>query len=135
MKPELQRIAIAEACGWKMLLPSQHIGESKEQPMYWQWLCNCWDWINKDYKVIWAVAPEDVDPQGISTFEPISPVPDYLNDLNAMHEAEKILIEFSHYIEFVMYLNDTVTDSFPVAHATASQRAEAFIRTLNLWTE
>lgn len=56
-------------------------------------------------------------------------VPDYLNDLNAMHEAEKVLfgkVGWVHYSQ-VLLLGNT--------HATAAQRAEAFGRTLNLWTE
>ena len=61
-------------------------------------------------------------------------LPDYLTDLNAMHEAEKIL--------------DTITDENTIGSyaayaqcliwdggysATAAQRAEAFLRAINLW--
>lgn len=57
-------------------------------------------------------------------------LPDYLNDLNAMHEAEKTLSEdnrksYRGWLVVVCCGNHW--------HATAAQRAEAFLRTLNLW--
>lgn len=65
--------------------------------------------------------------------------PDYLNDLNAMHEAEKILIRPSLYAKggWGMYLRhlSIVTDEQHPIDATAAQRAEAFLKTLNLWTK
>ena len=51
------------------------------------------------------------------------PLPDYCNDLNAMHEAEMELPDEL----FVRYAN-----RIPPC-ATAAQRAEAFLKTLNLW--
>jgi len=57
--------------------------------------------------------------------------PDYLNDLNAMHGAEKMLECGEAYeTELIRSCKDA-----PIWHATATQRAEAFLRTLNLWTE
>jgi hypothetical protein len=57
-------------------------------------------------------------------------VPDYLNDLNAMHEAEKVLTK----IEATTYACGKLRGGlFDAVHATASQRAEAFLKTLNLW--
>ncbi len=59
-------------------------------------------------------------------------IPDYLNDLDAMHEAEKVKIIGTEYeSDYCMYLYENAHQCF----ATASQRAEAFLRTLNLWTE
>jgi hypothetical protein len=54
-------------------------------------------------------------------------VPDYLNDLNAMHEAEKAVKNV--WGKYVKQLN-SIADP---ACATAAQRAEAFGKTLNLW--
>jgi hypothetical protein len=56
--------------------------------------------------------------------------PDYLNDLNAMHEAETAL-DYNQLRE----MEDSVSFQFAVYpfHSTASQRAEAFLRTLGLW--
>jgi hypothetical protein len=107
MTPEQQRIAIAEACGWK-LKPLAHASHQQV------WMFN-----------------------GIARR-----LPDYLNDLNAMHEAEKMLnfeqsVMFRHFLECN---SDGPDAKFPTAcaamcHATPTQRAEAFLRTLGLWKE
>ena len=60
---------------------------------------------------------------------------DYCKDLNAMHEAEKTLSEtnmfvMAHYIEQLVNKNGQF-----YFHATARQRAEAFLRTLGKWEE
>ena len=59
---------------------------------------------------------------------------DYCNDLNAMHEAEKVLspIDRNHYID---NLGEMFGDSWAFALATARQRAEAFLRALGKWEE
>jgi hypothetical protein len=70
-------------------------------------------------------------------------VPDYCNDLNAMHEAEATL-DFEQAELFEDELcdvtfknNDGLENPLPcrfsVCHATAAQRAEAFLRTINKW--
>ncbi len=58
-------------------------------------------------------------------------IPDYCNDLNAMHQAEKTLRggEWDTYVDL---LADTWMQ---VARATARQRAEAFLRTLGKWED
>ena len=80
------------------------------------------------------------DKRGLGWLSPhgyYDPEPDYLNDLNAMHEAEKTLIRPSLYAKggWGMYLRhlSTVTDEQHPIDATAAQRAEAFGLTLNLW--
>ena len=70
--------------------------------------------------------------------------PDYLGDLNAMHEAQKVLT-YEQAEEFVeqLYLADQKNNlaenpppwRFNVASATAAQRAEAFLRTIGKWEE
>jgi hypothetical protein len=111
MTPEEQCIAIAEACGYRK-------GENK--PLWWA--CP----IGQPFK---ACGVEDL--------------PDYLNDLNAMHEAEKVLNPEQR-AEFIRCIWDQVAPSctnyinhacYFIAHATAAQRAEAFLRTLNLWKD
>jgi hypothetical protein len=60
-------------------------------------------------------------------------VPDYLNDLNAMHEAEKIIFP-KHENEWHYQLQKVCGCSWRIMiRATAAQRAEAFLKTLNLW--
>jgi hypothetical protein len=73
-----------------------------------------------------------------------SEVPDYLADLNAMHEAEKVLTQ-DQMIDYSRNVGKLVTSHLPASRAawmdyklinsTASQRAEAFIRTIGKWEE
>ncbi len=61
----------------------------------------------------------------------------YCTDLNAMHEAEKMLTEIQCKF-FRTFLYEKLTDepaSRYIWHATARQRAEAFLRTLGKWEE
>lgn len=60
---------------------------------------------------------------------------DWCNDLNAMHEAEKTLADanmfvMAHHIERLVSAHGQ-----HYFHATARQRAEAFLRTLGKWEE
>lgn len=59
-------------------------------------------------------------------------------DLNAMHEAEKVLTK-AQWGDFVEHLTTdfySVSDAWKDAcHATARQRAEAFLRTLGKWDD
>jgi hypothetical protein len=60
-------------------------------------------------------------------------VPDYLNDLNAMHDAEKQLeAEDNH--AYGCYCIELYEKYGNTVSLTAAQRAEAFLKTLNLWT-
>lgn len=60
---------------------------------------------------------------------------DYLNDLNAMHEAEKTLFP-KHEAKWAMTMSEVCGHSWRIIYtATAAQRAEAFLKTLGLWEE
>ena len=61
--------------------------------------------------------------------------PDYCNDLNAMHEAEKSLSK--SLVNQLTYLRklSPILSSWTLATSTAHQRAAAFLRTLDLWKE
>ena len=58
-------------------------------------------------------------------------IPDYCTDLNAMHEAEDEL-SGNQYMVYALML-DAVEGSLFGIRATARQRAEAFLRTLEKW--
>jgi hypothetical protein len=76
-------------------------------------------------------------------------IPDYLNDLNAVHELEEKLRKNSyawakygeqlqevvnHYpVGFVPDYHRDLRSLASVAHATAAQRCEAILKTLNIW--
>ncbi len=105
MTPEAQRIAIAEACGWTNVAPR----------------------IVKNVK-------HQGDDITVGIWSDNGWIPDYLNDLNAMHEAEKVLT----YEQLEVYCNILHKPNHGVywaIHATAAQRAEAFLRTIGKWEE
>ena len=66
--------------------------------------------------------------------------PDYINDLNAMHKAEKILTNDQH-LQYHLTLTKVCTgyalpEFFGSAiRASAEQRAKAFLRTLGKWED
>jgi hypothetical protein len=66
--------------------------------------------------------------------------PNYLNDLNAMHQAEMVLSRGEHYNQtggFGRYktaLAEVCDEQHPI-DATAAQRAEAFLRTIGKWED
>jgi len=102
MTQEAQRVAIAEACGWKT-----------------------------GYR------------DAVSS---VTALPDYLNDLNAMHEAEQVLWEmdwsfrsiFNDHLANIIKrrkVNRNEWDAETLLDSTASQRAEAFLRTIGKWKE
>ena len=106
MTPEQQRIAIAQACGWTDIKP--HSWHPRKGEL----------WGSR--KVIRNM------------------IPDYLNDLNAMHDAEKILDanQWDSYRKNLAREWTTNDDDgmWAAINTTAAQRAEAFLKTLNLWT-
>ena len=61
----------------------------------------------------------------------------YTADLNAMHEAEKVLgKKLSEYGNQLCEMTIVSKDDFPecyIWHATARQRAETFLRTIGKW--
>ncbi len=110
MTPEAQRIAIAEACGWHIIEGEPPTGLNK-------------NWTHSDFRFI----------------------PDYLNDLDAMHEAERLFdsdqAPWLHQLQLVVLGRDAhgsghlfTVELAQLIRATSAQRAEAFLRTLNLWT-
>lgn len=65
---------------------------------------------------------------------------DPLQDLNAMHEAEKVLTD-AQFEDYHYQLYELAPFGRPMTKrrnstsATAAQRAEAFLKTLNLWKQ
>jgi hypothetical protein len=67
-------------------------------------------------------------------------LPDYCTDLNAMHEAEKVLTkeqvrEYQTYMYDMACKIDNTCGRWMPYSATAAYRAEAFLRTLGKWEE
>ena len=120
MTPEAQRVAIAEVCGWKG--PNSY--EVKERTK---------NWVTRDTQ------DHFISPVGVSCGK--AGLPDYMNDLNAMHEAEKKLddtnggrdngacLRYAYAGELYRLCPE---DEQPM-RATAAQRAEAFLKTIGKW--
>jgi hypothetical protein len=119
MTPEAQRILIAEFCGWLIHgCAHENSGHRYSAPL------------------------------GTSPFLGRHALPDYLNDLNAMHEAESLLSreQLAKLADFLTITTNaresaTLPEGFErlaecigiIAHATAAQRAEALLRTIGKW--
>jgi hypothetical protein len=123
MKPEIQRIAIAEACGW--------VREYADVPT--------WDASFNSYKGGYKPVRTMLFRRKEKCFLAEN-LPDYIADLNAMREAEKVLSRGEGYHQeggFGLYktaLAEVCDEQHPI-DATAAQRAEAFLRTLGKWGE
>jgi hypothetical protein len=77
------------------------------------------------------------DNRGLGWLSPhgyYAPEPDYCSDLNAMHEAEKVLTDDQREVFYPRNLG-AWQRPFNVIYATARQRAEAFLRTVGKWEE
>ena len=91
-------------------------------------------WKRKGKNKIW------INPNLGGGFDYLSGLPDYLNDLNAMHEAEKLILRcLSHldywqcgYGRFQTILAELTITPYS---ATAAQRAEALLKTIGKWEE
>lgn len=126
MTPEAQRAAIMEACGWYLITDDDDgsadmwsLREPKATTLY-----------------PWHQCRDDCWRDG----------PDYLEDLDAMHEAEKVLTEYGDRYWEVLHeiVNDgrwfeprdaSTQDARKAACATAAQRAEAFLKTVGKWED
>jgi len=70
-------------------------------------------------------------------------IPDYCNDLNAMHKAES-LFDDGQWLEYMLNLQDVLQrDPYrgkwivcqDNMHSTAAQRAKAFVKTIGKWKD
>jgi len=128
MNPEHQNLTIALAAGWKPLYDDK---DNQSTDI----------WFNPKGGKIW---------QGHDLGTIRTGVKDYVNDLNAMHEAEETVIKSheqmedfaDHLCKIVLGYKSTIGSinlnrwAFVRAvRATAAQRAEAFLRTLNKWID
>lgn len=118
MTPESQRIALAKWAGWKFI--NHRIGPDIVDPASYPWAC------------LSGRNPKDDTMDGL---------PDYLHDLNAVHELEiklgQDLLSYSYYWKLcdVVVIKDTDVSSLALVCATASQRCEALLKTLGLWED
>ena len=106
-----QRVKIAELCGWTNI-------------------------HNVDGK-LWGIIPyaEEFDSQG--ALENSYEIPNYPDKLDDMHEAENILNAYQKHKYTLLVRGDyaSVESMWILLSDTAAQRAEAFLKTFNLWEE
>ena len=63
-------------------------------------------------------------------------IPNYCKCLNAMHQAERTISDPQLWAEYQSYLSSDVMGSVGwICHATATERAEAFLKTIGKWKE
>lgn len=109
MKPEEQRIAIAEACGWRFVY---------------------------DYTYNLDSPPEftTISPEGRRF---CGHYPDYLNSLDAMHGAVETLRGKTgpEWFDFQRLLMIECGSWMNCIQARAALRAEVFLKTLSLWKD
>ena len=138
MTPEQQNIAIAQVCGWKR-------SEKWDYSLYGRVS------KNPSQKVFNRVPAYEKDE---CTRRP-EELPNYTGSLDDMHEAEKsldvdqegkygdaLIHQYVHLPENIV-CGDKPTKRFPLncwgyftlAHLTAAQKAETFLKVLGLWEE
>jgi hypothetical protein len=114
MTPDAQRIAIAEACGWVDICTHEIAGRT----VYYGW-------------------HPTLHPKKTRRYE--APMPNYLNDLNAMHKAEEALLgkdwDELLWAKYQDWLYTIIEAHRHVINATAAQRAEALLRTIGKWED
>lgn len=116
MTPEEQRIAIAKSVGWVEV-----------ERLRWEWDT---DKLNPPKQFMVGCGH----------------LPDFLNDLNAMHEIEELLqpqrcslggvyssAEWEKYYKALLRVAER--DGASACHLLAAQRAEAYLRTNGLWKD
>lgn len=120
MSPDAQRMAIAVACGWK---PQKEMWPTGE-------------------RIGWH-------PPGWDRIGGLHSPPDYLNDLNAMHEAETICLiaslsspenDYMPECEQIAIRIDSYRKQFLMGlsygfQATAAHKAEWLLKAMNLWDD
>lgn len=135
MTDEEINIAIAEACGWKFPKIKRYIcGETFKVVRpdgtsfdLWRGEVYCTNTSRS------GVDFNEFPFRSIAEICSHAGFPDYLNDLNAMHEAEKITLKNDALLwhKYASFLDRDYCNQPYTVGSTARQRAEAFLRTIN----
>lgn len=124
MKPEEQRIAIAEACGSHQVSRLSFDGGTITH-------------ITDENGRIRTIRQIDDGPRSETYPRDWIPLADYLNDLNAMHEAVETLRGKTgpEWFDFQRLLMIECGSWMNCIQARAAVRAEVFLKTLSLWKD
>ena len=129
MTPEQQNIAIAKACGAEWVVSRSRLGFPEALLVFRDRYTPAESWD----------IPSSIEDAKLFRERSVHrSVPRYCNNLNAMHEAEKTLDEinkanYSRLLREMVWTSEQ--PSFSQINATAAQKAEAFLRNLNLWQD
>lgn len=126
MNEQAQRIAIGKFCGW--------------HPRKW----NRNTFAGKVPVNGWSKIPESEIPNPEYPWDKtcVEELPDYLRDLNAVHEAESHL-QCGYFFDYIGWLiklankvhqNSTPSElTYDIVHASPKLRSEAILRTIHQW--
>lgn len=148
MTPQDQQIAIALACGYRWYWTTD--GLTKDGNAF-KWKANLCYPPSEGIGEAWlgcAGESREMTPEEIAevtrTEAFYTYAPRYLESLDAMHEAEKA-IQCGYFRAYTVALYDLVNRAHPqsthdelyydMIHASATQRAEAFLRCTGLWVD
>lgn len=126
-----QREVIAQLCGWTVTGTADNLQKGNEDP---------------------HTGPVGLLPEGVTYVPGMRAyagygdlgmsweLPDYLNDLNAMHVAEECIPNNKRPLYWSILCNSmsaqiTLSGYFCSIHASAEQRAKALLKTLDKWEE
>jgi hypothetical protein len=138
MTPEDIRIAVAESAGWKWY---RHPSANSLKHPHYRFLAlpAAHEFEQSPH---WMVAADMTEkPCSIEYMEKEFHLPNWPEDLNAVHELEKTLTHnerFQFYKELLSVGNRDASNGNDVKnsiHATALQRCEAYLRLKGLWQE
>jgi len=148
MKPEEIRIAIAEACGKTPKLDWQVMNPDESASCFSGSEIECKQWFSDHLRRFPESRYKDWHVGAWKRY------PDYLNDLNACHEMEKVLapaeqhnygnaLALSVLAPERAYFAESTDDDpnlngfghFALATVTAAQRCEEFLKTIGKWNE
>jgi hypothetical protein len=113
-------IAIAEACGWKKIFHEDELADEQ----------------------VWYLGErKDLNHARCCGSHNYVQLPGYTTDLDAMHEAERVLLVsqvteegWENRLRYEKHIENLIASPW-IWHATARQRAEAFLRTLGKWKD
>lgn len=136
MKPELQRIRIAEACDLEIINDPRGPIDTRKSP------------YTLKRKVFYTPEAARIRYQSWPRAMTVPVIPDYPTNINAIFEAVNYFTEthgFAFQEKYVGELRRAVTKrrrdcnetqiTFWMSEATAAQRAEAFLKALGLWED
>jgi len=136
MNPVEQRIAIAQTQGFNKV---SEIFYDKKKNVKWaspvRYFLKSDELYYPEQQFGWEVTLPEWNKDSEPSWNRGDLVPNYLNNLDDMHEVEKTIHHFGAYHDILASVMKIPRNGVMLIHATAAQKAEAYLRTLDLWKE